>query len=243
MMTLPPSPSWGFSLFELTMVLVVIGALSLLTSRAFHGIDSSEAQSSAEEKAHVARSALRYFALANKRLPCPDPDGDGYENVGGDGRCLTMGETGFLPYHTLGLAEMAHNRMRYAVYRASSDNDLTRRVERTGDAEGAPDYMGLGDFIVALEDIPASVTDASHPRVATVQTDGASDCGVALYPAFALIVPNQDKDNDSHPEDGENSGSGPCIASPLQSRAWNYDDVVVSESPDSLVGWIVRNMN
>ncbi|MDR3157773.1 MAG: prepilin-type N-terminal cleavage/methylation domain-containing protein [Zoogloeaceae bacterium] len=222
----------GFSLIELTVTLVVMGVLGLLAGFAFSGPgDTSSLQGRSE--ANKMREALRYFVLANKRLPCPDSDGDGHEDC-------AAGESGFLPYLTFGLEDAAGNRMRYAVYRGSAADDVTSLIERTGDGEGQPDYLGYGDMIAALRKIPATPA-ASHVRVAAVGADGASDCGNFTHPAFVLIVPNADRDEDGDPRDGVNANGWPCVASPLQSGSSVYDDVVVAEAPDTLIEWLFKH--
>jgi prepilin-type N-terminal cleavage/methylation domain-containing protein len=219
----------GFSLVELTMTLAVMGILGLLASHAFSGADGpSPARGRAE--AQVVREALRYFALANKRLPCPDGDEDGYEDC-------ASGEFGFVPYLTLGLEDAAQNRMRYAVYRGSQD--AASLQERTGDAEGQPDYLGYGDMIAALKNISETLS-ASHVRVAAVGADGASDCANATHPAFVLIAPNTDRDGDKDLRDGVNA-AGTCVASPLQPGSSIYDDIVVAEAPDALIEYLFKH--
>jgi prepilin-type N-terminal cleavage/methylation domain len=236
----------GFTLLELALVLVVIGVLSLLANFAFSGADDVRQQQQARAEAEAVREALRYYLLANKRLPCPDTSGDGYENRGTDGRCATNTEISFVPYYTLNLTPSDENRMTYGVYRTASPNDITFLEERTGDQEGEPDYRNLGDAITALMAIPTTVSN-THIFVAGVNADGSSNCGtgVSTHPAFVLIVPNTDRDQDSSGDllDGVNANNTRCVASPLQPLAWNYDDVVAVESPSALIGWLTEHIN
>lgn len=238
----------GFSLLELAFVLAVIGVLGLLAKFAFSGADDVRQQQQARAQAEVVREALRYYVLANKRLPCPDfsINPDGYEERDGDDKCRQSGEIGFVPYYSLGLTPSEENRMTYGVYRAEEANDITYLAERTGDADGEPDYKNLGDAIVALMQIPATV-DSGHIHVAGINGDGTSNCGanVSTHPAFVLIVPNTNRDNDAGNKllDGFNASGGECIASPLQPLAWNYDDVVAVESPSALIGWLTEHIH
>jgi prepilin-type N-terminal cleavage/methylation domain-containing protein len=237
----------GFSLLELVFVLVVIGVLSLLANFAFSGADDVRQRKQAQAQAEVVREALRYYVLANKRLPCPDFNADGYESRDASGTCSQNGEIGYVPYYAIGLTPSDENRMTYGVFRAAWPNDITVLAERTGDLEGEPGYMSIGDAITALMAIPATVSGTEHIFVAGLNTNGSSDCSAAVstHPAFVLIVPNTDRDGDGNLLDGVNvnANATKCIASPLQPLAWNYDDVVVVESPTSLIGWLTEHIN
>ncbi|MDR3086373.1 MAG: type II secretion system GspH family protein [Azoarcus sp.] len=244
----------GFQLLELAVVLSVLGVLTLMTTWAFSGVEQKNIKARSAAETEVAREAIRAFLLANKRLPCPDTGGDGYED------CAVAGESGFLPYLSLGLTDNAANRMRYSVYRngdinvtcdgTSINHDITRLVERTCDADGAPDFRGYGDTLAALAEIralPSGATqpDINHIHVAGINSAGNSVCATGSHPAFALVVPNEDKNADGNLFDGSINvgGVAACLASPLQPFAWNYDDFVLSESSTALMGWLTQHLN
>jgi prepilin-type N-terminal cleavage/methylation domain-containing protein len=235
------SPARGFTLVELTLVLVAFGVLGLFATFAFSGVDDVRRMGQARAETEVARGALRAFLLSNKRLPCPDTDANGYED-GGPGGCSTPGETGWLPYLTLGLNEAAHNRMFYGVYRGAAPNDITSLQERTGDAEGAPTYLNLGDAIMALGSM-SDALDIAHIHTAGIFPNGAPDCAAGHNAAFVLIVPQDDRDGAGGFLDGANVAGDLCFASPLSPHMQNYDDVVVEESPSVLIGWLMRHMS
>jgi type II secretory pathway pseudopilin PulG len=239
-----PDSMRGFQLLELAIVLSVLGVITLMTTWAFSGADQKNAKAQSAAETEVAREAIRAFLLANKRLPCPDAEPpDGYENcsVGGP-------ESGYLPYLSLGLAENVSKRMRYSVYRNAGTDDITQLEERTSDAEGAPDYRGYGDTLAALAGIKAVPIDTTHIRVAGLDADGSSNCDLGTHPAFALVVPNEDKDADGNLSDGIYANvaipsTGGCLASPRQPFAWNYDDFVSTESSSALMGWLTQHLN
>ncbi|MDR1530157.1 MAG: type II secretion system GspH family protein [Burkholderiales bacterium] len=235
----------GFSLLELAFVLTAIGVLSLLAHFTFSGADDVRQHQQAKAEAEVVREALRYYVLANKRLPCPDFDEDGYEDRDPSGGCSLYDEMGFAPYYAIGLPPKEENRTYYGVYRAASPDDITVLEERTGDGEGEPDFKDLGDAINALSKIPATVSGNAHIYIAGVNADGSSNCdaSVAAYPAFVLIIPNINRDNENGLLDGVNSNTAKCIASPIQPLTWNYDDIVVVESPNALIGWLTKHIN
>ncbi|MDR1274923.1 MAG: prepilin-type N-terminal cleavage/methylation domain-containing protein [Candidatus Accumulibacter sp.] len=227
----------GFTLLELSFVVVVMGVLGLFFAGSFSGADDVRVRRQSRAHAEVAREALRAFVLANKRLPCPDANADGYED------CALAGETGTLPYADLGLADAAHNRILYGVYRAASTDDITLQAERTGDAEGAPGYLGLGDVIVALQAIVPDTLVPAYLHIAGIDAAGAADCAAAHHPVFILIVPNTDRDGDGNFLDAPNAPNGKCFASPEQPMTLNYDDVVAVESPSALIGWVTYHIN
>ncbi|MDR0361480.1 MAG: type II secretion system GspH family protein [Planctomycetota bacterium] len=225
----------GFNLIELTIVLVVLGVMGFLAGSAFSGADTASSASKNRARAKVVYEAVRYFALANKRFPCPDQSGDGYEE------CEGRVEFGFVPYVTLGLENMMEmDPVYYAVYRGTNDNsDLAVLAERGDDTEGQIGYKGYGDLIQALEGIPTTLDPTNHVRVAAVSADGTSDCSNATHPAFVVMVPG------AVGKDGENVtnwGDSPyCVASPIQSGTSSYDDFVLAESPVALAEWLFKH--
>lgn len=123
----------GFTLVEVAVVVLVITLLlgSLLVPLA---AQVDERKTSDTQKAlDEAREALIGFAMTNGRLPCPDINGDGLEDVrtGADAAsdgCAGGVYLGWLPWATLGVAQTDAwgNRFKYRV-----TNEFTRR---TGDA-------------------------------------------------------------------------------------------------------------
>ncbi|MCK6407307.1 MAG: type II secretion system GspH family protein [Rhodocyclaceae bacterium] len=123
-----PNPaSRGFTLVELTIVLVIVGLLvggmTVLLSAAQDTANIKETQ----RRLNQAQEALLGFAAGSGRLPCPAaaPIAGGVEAPSnGTGAC-TAALDGFLPGTTLGLSptdEQGYfvdawgNRIRYAVY-------------------------------------------------------------------------------------------------------------------------------
>jgi prepilin-type N-terminal cleavage/methylation domain-containing protein len=124
----------GFTLIELAIVLVIItiliGGLAVPLSAQIQARRIAETNRTLEE----AREAIIGFAMTthatnnpthplNRRLPCPDSNGeDGKEDLNGTGeRCANS--SGYLPWVDLGVANQDAwgNRLRYEVDRDLAD--------------------------------------------------------------------------------------------------------------------------
>lgn len=236
----------GFSLLEVSVVLVVAG---LMSWAAFSGYETVSAQQEIERgraEAHQLQSVLRAYALRHGRLPCPDAAGSGYESLTA-GRCTVGTQVGWFPYTSVGLATPDDRlRARYSVFRGANadtaqDADLAVAMERTGDVAGADTFEDVTDLIVALN-------NASRLTLVTTRTHitgdgGASgniDCSANTFMAVAywVVVPLQDRDNDGSRLDSPHAMANVCAASPATPLRRVSDDVVVAESPVQLAGWI-----
>lgn len=107
----PSSRQHGFSLVELTVVLVIV---ALLSSGLLIGLGAQRdvaANQDAQRQLDAAREALLGFAMANGRLPCPaDPSlASGAANAGLEDRPNAISACnhshGVLPWATLALPE------------------------------------------------------------------------------------------------------------------------------------------
>src|SRR5258706_6216210 len=88
----------GFSLIEVAIVLFV---LALLAGSILVPLSAQMEQRYYDETTRTmndVRDALLGFAVVNKRLPCPDTNGDGAENVSG---LVCTSAEGTLPWATL----------------------------------------------------------------------------------------------------------------------------------------------
>ena len=90
----------GFSLLEIAIVLFV---LALLAGTILVPLSAQMEQRYYDDTTRTmndVRDALLGFAVVNKRLPCPDTDADGLENVTGSACTSAQGN---LPWATLGI--------------------------------------------------------------------------------------------------------------------------------------------
>lgn len=221
----------GFSLVELSVVLVVLGLVTLLLVR-FLG-------TAAEERSEVARrdlltradDALMAFAMINSRLPCPARDGNGVEDCAG-------GQVGQLPYRTLGLPDANARRIRYGVLRRASsrktDADLTQNLDRYDPlqvlAGGIGTELPLGnanglDLCWALRTADRAPADAGYLHV--TRPDAPED--IADNVAYALALP---RTGDRFT--GRQAGGDPSFDSPRRRHDADYHDHVVAVGLDQM---------
>lgn len=231
----------GFTLVELAVVLVVLGALGMLVTSSFSGVDATRAQQRAKAEADTARLALRTFVLATRRLPCPDSSGDGREG-NAVGTCPAGLQLGWLPYETLGLAP---TRIGYGVFRDPAlGADL---VAAAAAAAATPFDDGTLVLRRSLAAAAASPVSSNHPyTTGDGALLGAESCAANMIsnPAFVIVAPATDRNGDGDLFDGVNTGlpnAGHCIAAPSRAFDATYDDVVVIESAQALLGWLAAS--
>lgn len=102
----------GFSLVELSIVLVIIGVILTMGISALNLTRENTAYSATSSRQTAIKDALTAYIRKNARLPCPDTDftaPDGVENraTPGDPTTACSAAYGILPYTTLGLGRDA----------------------------------------------------------------------------------------------------------------------------------------
>lgn len=243
-----PMAQHGFSMVEMAVVLVLLGLLGWGVSGAYENAGTLRERDLASRTGEALQQALRAFVLANARLPCPDLSGSGWE---GDtsGNCPAGTEAGWLPYRALGL-DLPPPLLKagYSVYRNAAapagNADLAVRQERTGDSAGSQNYQNVNDFIVGLNWAQAAGLQTGHTRLTgNGGADGAIDCtaNVRSNPAYWLVVPLQDRDNNGDRFDSVHQLGFNCAYAPGTALNLNWDDVVLADSPAALAGWLAAN--
>lgn len=242
-MTPSTRPQRGFTLIELSIVLVVLGLLAAASLGAFANRDGRRIEASAE--AARIEAAVVAFARLQHRLPCPDTSADGRE--GNAGVCPTGTETGWVPYESLGLANPpAAQRARYLVYRnGAAGADLAVLAERTADLPGTTGHLSRNDLLSALAGAAAQPVAAGHLHLTgDGGIEGAEDCATNRrhHPAFALILPGEDRSGNGSGFDGLHAAlpaAGACIASPGRAASPDYDDHVLAHGLTTLAGHLL----
>ena len=102
----------GFSLIELTVVVLIIGIVMTMGIGAWTANLENQAHAATAQRQAAVKEALTGYLRRNSRLPCPDTDftaPDGVENrtTPNDPTTACSARFGILPYVTLGLARDA----------------------------------------------------------------------------------------------------------------------------------------
>lgn len=210
----------GFSMLELAIALFVLGfmfaALPLLLST----LNSQQSVDPAGEATEAGIHALVGFVVQQDRLPCPDQDGDGYED------CDDSRSGGF-PYMTVGLGRPLVNDNGFALHYGVYQSTAVPLVE-----------LQSGYMPSLLEGTTSTETNAldfcqglrlglSAGAVATEIGVSSLDGNNRINPAFLLVDPGAaDADGDGSLFDGSNTG-GLTFESSEKGQTDSYDDEVV----------------
>lgn len=244
--------SRGFSLLEVTIVLVIAGLLSWASFTAYQTVSGQQEREQAQSLARQMQGALRAFAMRNGRLPCPDGSATatGYESLTA-GACTAGQQVGWFPYVAMDMeVPQEALRARYAVSRAANatvaqDADLAVVKERTGDAAGDRSYQDINDLIVALGNSAGLAFSASRAYLTgDAGAAGAINCGSnrVMNVAYWLVIPLNDRSGDGQRLDPPHTLNSPCVTSPNAPVRADADDVVLAESPTQLAGWLKKSM-
>lgn len=230
----------GYSLVELSIVLVIIGIIGFFSIKFISQIGNQTLNQKFKNELDLADHAITGFIYANNRLPCPDNTGNGLED------CAATVKDGFLPIASLGIeSTIQKNRggsIRYSVYRrnvvtAIDDTDLALLRDRyepllppqspllPTTPEVSAQSNGL-DFCLALK--TASLTAA----IATEVNISTAAINVAYVIADSGTI---DADNNGNLFDGTNA-SGLKFEKPHESHVNNYDDNVLAVGFNQLAG-------
>lgn len=221
----------GFSLVELSVVLVIVGLLlgGLMTplSVQFEQRRVNDTQRALDE----AREALLGFALRNGYLPCPAVSAsNGLEDRSG-AHCTDGRRAGFLPSATLGVqkADGWGHLLRYSVTPAFANSQALFGLGTPRDITiGSRDERGNLVAATAISDIPAVVLSHGHNAYGASSENGV--------PAAADVAGNLDERTNAAP-----AGIAFVARTPSDARApgGEFDDLVTWISPNVLYSRMV----
>ncbi|MBF0177982.1 MAG: type II secretion system protein [Magnetococcales bacterium] len=240
-------PAAGMSLIELSIVLVVVGLIISMGMTMGPDMIFTSKVTQTKGQLDKVRQAIEGFALTNNRLPCPDTDNDGVENVASH---TCSSKSGDLPIITLGLSAGRNtsgsdkrdasgkdawgNTIKYAVFiRASSA--ATRLEDLASDEVGTSDQTAWGTTISRTYFCKKLTQLASSTFVATTDLHVAnltsrdgnnanSSCANGIMVPFALITSgSEDADKNDNKYDGMND------------TTLNGNDALCFENPDRIM--------
>ncbi|MCS4504250.1 type II secretion system GspH family protein [Arhodomonas aquaeolei] len=204
------TPARGFSLIELAVVLVVLGTIAVATWRLVPlALEAGTGGDRAASRLAGLQSAVEGFVLRRHRLPCPDSDGDGAEDCGGDA-------IGRVPWQSLGV-DPPDAPVRYGADTGGSD--LTALPAATA---YTPELPRTHDDPVNGLDFCRNLLDRAPDSGLTI---GAHD----TVAAYALAHPGDDGRYQ-----GLNAAAG--FELPGQRRDGDNDDRVIAVGPAELAG-------
>jgi len=233
-----PRGAGGFSLVELTIVLLIVGIL--LGGILMSVTAQMELRNTAETQKYLEeiRDALVGFAIANDRLPCPASEtsnGVASPEIGG---ACTNNYNGFVPAATLGLQPVNNqgyaidawgNRLRYAVTTANSNAfTTTNGMKTTGLSALAPNLL-----------VCSTATGISGsscgPNASLTSSPGVP---IVIY-ATGKNGGNGTGSDEAANTDGTNRTFVSHAPSPGTAPNGEFDDIVIWLSPHALYNRIV----
>jgi len=215
----------GFSLVELSVVLTIVAVLLGMAYAVFPQRVAADMRQQTQAHIKLAETALQGFAVEHYRLPCPDSNGNGFE------QCAAGIGTGGLPWKSMGLASQlvggSKTPLRYGVYTNPAANLTVASdtfipplpvTNASGVAVVAPANINGFDF---CRNIRNAAVQASVFNAAFLNTAGNRNLAYVL-----ADVGNTDADGDGALWDGLNAALGIAFDDANRMIDRNYDDVV-----------------
>jgi prepilin-type N-terminal cleavage/methylation domain-containing protein len=211
------SSSGGFTLVELTIVLVIVALLTgMMLGPLSAQRDLQDARETQKQLSDIAEALLGYAAShqaidGRPYLPCPDTDNDGLENRPGN-TCID--QEGRLPWADLGVGreDAWGNRFRYRVTAEFSNMGAGFRLTNEATLRVCEDSACT---VVIANNLPAIVVSHGKNGAGAFNVLG----GTNSVPVGADEISNQNADNNfvSHV--------------PSNVTGSEYDDIVIWISP------------
>jgi prepilin-type N-terminal cleavage/methylation domain-containing protein len=223
----------GFTLAEMSVVLLLLGLLGWGVSAAYGNVGALRERDLASRSAEALQQALRAFALHNARLPCPDLTGQGWEGNAA-GQCPAGAEAGWLPYRRWA---WTCRRRRCRPATRSTATLRPRRRCRPGGAHrahrrqpGQP-RSGRARPDRRPQPRPGGRAVAGHTRLTGDAAGRAPSTAAPMRanPAYWLVLPLQDRDQNGD-RDSVHALNFSCAYSPGTAASTVRDDVVLADT-------------
>jgi prepilin-type N-terminal cleavage/methylation domain-containing protein len=241
----------GFSLVELSIVVLVIGIVLTMGIGAWTANLENQAHSATAQRQATIKEALTGYLRRNSRLPCPDTDftaPDGIENraTAGDPTTACTAAFGVLPYVTLGLARDAvrdgwGNFFSYHVSNtnitAASSGNWSANTDWTRTAWFRPGNTGL---ITVNERSGATVTPVATSIVTVVVSHGRNGLGAYTIGGTRNTLPAVGADEEDN-TDGDTTYFRRELTADDAATGGPFDDQVLFLSANDLLEPLFRD--
>lgn len=225
----------GFSLIELAVVLVIIGVLVGSFIGTFGARIDNTRRVETRDALDKIKLSLYGFALSQSpvRLPCPDTDNDGLEDLAG-ASCSSLTSPGNLPWRTLGIERGDAWASNYS-YWAADEYSNTAGFTRITDATGVGEIRDTTDpvFNVISDNVSAVIISHGKNSYGSV---GVNNVAKPVLPAGAAY--------DDERENLDTDAAQPVlfISRPVadEAAATAYDDIITWISEFELKGKMVQ---
>jgi prepilin-type N-terminal cleavage/methylation domain-containing protein len=199
----------GFSLVELSIVVLVIGIVLTMGIGAWTANLENQAHAATAQRQAAIKETLTGYLRRNNRLPCPDtnftaPDGVENRTTAGDPTTACSAAFGIVPYTTLGLARDAvrdgwGNFFSYHVSNtnisATSNGNWSANTDWTRSAWFRTGNTG---FITVNDRNGATVTAIATNVVAVVVSHGRNGFGAYTIGGTRNTLPTAGTDEESN---------------------------------------------
>lgn len=232
----------GFSLVEMAIVLLIVGLLLGGLLPKLNTQINQQRVSETRKQLDEIRSALLGFAVANGRLPCPDTNSDGNEDIatavitnnipqaGQSTKKFSCSATGgSLPYNQLGSGwlDSFNKQFVYAVTPAFGEKNEVYNAVNAGGTLLYTYYFTLssiGTLKVCSATTNAATTPCPTPRL----TDTAAAVVLSRGPNWAQTPSVEENENTDNDTDFISHDTTPT-----------FDDIVIWLSPNVLFNRMV----
>lgn len=211
--------SKGFTLIELTIVLIIIGIVISIVASVLPSLLASSKIKQAQADLEKADYALQGYTIANHRLPFADSNNDGQEDTG-----VFVGS---LPFRTLGLSsgnDVWGNPIRYGVYGVSG-----------GGSNLTQSFADANAFCAAINTAITTAFDINIAHTTTASPCSSAAAANASNQAFVLVSTGlKDMDGVNGYPDDCNGQAGAGFNIPGKIQDTTYDDLVRAYSLNEL---------
>lgn len=226
--------SYGFTLIELAIVLVIIGVLTGSFLATFGARIDNTRRSETIDEMNLIKQAIYGYTITNNALPCPDCIDDVACGIAADeandGRedrtgtvCAIGNATGNIPWVDLGLGQSDAwgNRYRYWTEAGFTDTLLANQFDLA-------DTVGAGPTIQERSADGTLLVDLADRMVAVIFSHGKNGYGASNTAGVTQpVIPVANLDEIENNDDDNDFISRPPTDEDTATDGGPYDDLVI----------------